>query len=64
MSKPATVRKWWKAKVKRLEARLQRERDSHEATRNAKLVEVNYDKNCPRDYLWCLDTFSIIRNAK
>lgn len=54
-----SVRKYWRRRVAKLEAALARERKSHEATRAAKLVEVNYDPNVPKDYIYMLDTSSL-----
>lgn len=54
--KVENVRKYWRRRVSKLETALARERQSHETTRAAKLVEVNYDPNVPKDYIFMLDT--------
>jgi hypothetical protein len=61
VTKADRVRKFWKAKVRKLEQQLAREREAHDATKHSKLVEVNYDPNVPKNYIYMLDTDSLRR---
>lgn len=54
VTKTDRVRKYWRNRVRKLEAQLRAEKEAHENTRASKLVAARADPNVPRDTLFFL----------